>query len=322
MKPLSREAAATFAQHEIQQKRIERIKAVRNAEKQYAKEQRVQFVSLQKLAQRQTYNDMEQKWEINKENQLKKLTNHYNNLQSCIGAGHGLANTNTNLLNKMAIENQKKITQQNITNQERARNAMSKLQQKMVNEQNKKDERAQWRNNAIQMAQIYRQKLQNHLEHQFFNLPQGLSPQNPLYDGNKNMQYTVVTSQTHNDLTFNPHPKLLLKQIENERIPKTYNLREYLPSKLLYKLNKKYDKKRKKNKRRRKKEQKLKKAGIKLKSDGNEMLSIIPEMLSIIPENNTLSENAENTMYHSIPSHIQNQTLIKEQLINNININN
>merc|ERR1712154_395462 len=117
--------------------------------------------------------------EIQKNNQLQQLKVHYNHLQSSIGTGHQSAHKNINYLNEIAIINQQQLNKQHIINKERVRTAISKLQQKILDEQNEKEIRAKWRNNAIKMAKFI-EKLQKQLEHQYFILPHGLSPQNPL----------------------------------------------------------------------------------------------------------------------------------------------
>ena len=71
-------------------------------------------------------------------------------------------------MHERALKNQQILNQQHMTQQHRATAAISKLQQKLLDEQNEKEIRAQWRRNAIQMAQIPRSKLQKQLEQQYF----------------------------------------------------------------------------------------------------------------------------------------------------------
>ena len=167
MEPLSREAAIEFARQEIKQKRIDRIKAVRNKEKLIAKKQLNQYSQFQHFTQQQIENEMEKQWILIKNDKLQQLKEHYDKIQSNIGSGHDSAKENINNLNKMALFNQKLLNKQNETRQQRANNAISKIQQKIINEQNQKLIRAKWRNNAIEMAQIHRKKLQKQLEYQY-----------------------------------------------------------------------------------------------------------------------------------------------------------
>jgi len=311
-----------LAQQQIQQKRIERIQAVRDKEKKFAKQQSAQFSELKQCTKKEVEQELAQEWEQRKLKKLQHLKQKYQDLQNSLGLGHHSASTNTQQLHENAVQHQAILSQQHTQQQQRADQALSKLQQKLLAEKSEKSTRAKWRQSAVEMALLHRHKLQKQLEHQYFTLPEGLCPainvssschassqhhrfalplshnsnrRNPPHQQvpppppssasasdpryNESRRYTLITSHQN---TFDPHPALYLQQIADDH--KKYNLKQYLPRKLLKKLNKKYNKSRKKNEQRKKQEKKLKAAGVQLKSDGTQMSSI--------PEDTTLSDQS------------------------------
>eukprot|EP01084_Bolivina_argentea_P194181 333141_1 len=159
MQSFSREAAATVADHEIQQRRIARIKAVRNKEKQMAKQQTVQYTELQHEAQKHIEEELQKQWQTQKNAHLHNLKTKYHQLQSSIGTAHQSAHKTTHAMQATAILNHQTLHHQKHIATQRAHTAHSKLHQKILNEQNEREIRAQWRYNAIKLAEIHRRKL-------------------------------------------------------------------------------------------------------------------------------------------------------------------
>ncbi len=168
MHTFSREAAATYAQQQVQQKRIERLKAVRAQAALRSKKKSSIYKDIVTATDGEMKEIMADEFEETKSKQMNKLRSQYNALQKATGTAHHSAHQNTLQMQQTAIENQKQWDQQQAVQAERGRTATSILQKRLIEEQQAKETRALWRQQAMEMAQQCRQKLQQQLEQQYF----------------------------------------------------------------------------------------------------------------------------------------------------------
>lgn len=183
---------------------------------------------------------MKEQWLKNKAIKLKQMREEYeNHIHHQIGQAQKNAQISREQLFKQTKHEQKIIQHQKKIAKIRGKKALSKIQQKILNEKRYQNVRCEWREKALQMSVVYRQKLNKQLQWQNIHLPIGLQPSNVI------------------NHIGSGHP---------------YNLQKYVPSKILSKLNRKYHKHAKRKKK--KKKEKYEQNGVQLASNYNDLRSI------------------------------------------------
>ena len=168
MYSFSREAADSYAQRQIKQKRIERLKAVRAQAARRSKHQSSIYKGIVAATDVEMKEVMADEWSLGKSKQMEALRAQYYAMQKAKGMAHQAAHESTAQNYQTAIQNERQWEKQQLIQSERARTATSVLQKKLLDEEKAQETRAQWRRRALKMAEEYRQKLQRQLEHQYF----------------------------------------------------------------------------------------------------------------------------------------------------------
>lgn len=326
----------SLAQQQIQQKRIERIKAVRSKAKRISKQKAAQFSELQTAAQHSLEDEIEKNWQTQKEQKLQRLKAQYEHLQSQMGSAHIAAQQTTTQMQKQALQHRDELEQHQIVTTQRARSAMSILQRRIVNEQNSQQQRAQWRLRALQLVEHHRHRLEQQLNEQYFLLPAGLSPQNPFqqhqpqhsdriqlihtstthsradprfYDAQR---YTLVTkynrtgnlkhySEPISPAHFNPHPKLSFQKVSPHQSGPTAEANS-APSLKQYLPQTLLKRLNRKYHEKRKKKKRRRKQKQRWEAQGITLKSDGSKMTSI-PEEPSQKES----MFHAMPSNVQHE---------------